>query len=98
MKSSAEKRNDRMHVIFATAHRLERERLERGEIPNPNLTEVTIYCIACGCSCYGIECEECGDLSCKAHSYSCPCGADSLCQGCYGRKHDECKQTGGYTN
>lgn len=37
-KSGAERRNDRMDKIFEDARRLERERLERGEIPNPSLT------------------------------------------------------------
>jgi hypothetical protein len=38
-KSGAERYNDRMDKIWDTAKRLERERLERGEIPNPSLTD-----------------------------------------------------------
>lgn len=30
--------NNRMQRFFDNAHRLERERLERGEMPNPGLT------------------------------------------------------------
>ena len=38
-KRAAERYNDRMGKIFADAKRLERESLERGEMPNPNLTD-----------------------------------------------------------
>lgn len=34
----AERYNNRMAKIFDDAKRLERERLARGEVPNPNLT------------------------------------------------------------
>jgi hypothetical protein len=37
--TKAERYNNRMHAIFAGAKRLERERLERGEKPNPSLTD-----------------------------------------------------------
>jgi hypothetical protein len=37
-KSGAERHNDRMDKIVAEARRLEHERLERGEEPNPSLT------------------------------------------------------------
>lgn len=37
-KSGAERYNDRMNKIFEDARRLERQRLERGEMPNPSLT------------------------------------------------------------
>lgn len=35
----AKRYNDRMNETVAYAKRLEHERLERGEIPNPNLTD-----------------------------------------------------------
>lgn len=34
----AQRYNNRMEKIFENARRLERERLERGEMPNPSLT------------------------------------------------------------
>jgi hypothetical protein len=37
-KTGAERYNDRARKIFEDAKRLERERLERGEMPNPSLT------------------------------------------------------------
>lgn len=37
-KSGSERYNDRMHKIHEDARRLERERLKRGEMPNPSLT------------------------------------------------------------
>lgn len=41
-KSGAERYNDRMSKIFENAKRLEKERLERGEMPNPGLTSPEI--------------------------------------------------------
>lgn len=37
-KTGAQRYNDRMEKIFSNAHRMEKERLERGEMPNPSLT------------------------------------------------------------
>ena len=38
-KSGAERYNDRVAKIMDNCRRLERERLERGEMPNPSLTD-----------------------------------------------------------
>ena len=37
-KRAAERYNDRMAKLFEHCKQLEHERLERGEMPNPNLT------------------------------------------------------------
>lgn len=37
-KRSSERYNDRMSKLYENARRIERERLERGEMPNPSLT------------------------------------------------------------
>lgn len=37
-KSGSERYNDRISKIYEDARRVERERLERGEMPNPSLT------------------------------------------------------------
>ena len=38
-KTKSERYNDRMAKIYEDCRQLERERLERGEMPNPNLTD-----------------------------------------------------------
>ena len=38
-KTASERYNERMHKLFEQARRLEHERLERGEMPNPSLTD-----------------------------------------------------------
>jgi len=38
-KSGAERYNDRMAKLMENCRRIEHERLERGEMPNPSLTD-----------------------------------------------------------
>jgi hypothetical protein len=45
-KTGAERYNDRMSKIWETARKIERERLARGEAPNPSLTNTMDWFVA----------------------------------------------------